>query len=552
MGMLQIVLFILNLITAKNISSHQSWSTLFQNNQRIHATPHITNIIRNGPDNLKANQIKDLEKLNIYVDSENFLVERPDGLNEVYTTDHFKFHYTLDGSYNSVENIDYVISMGNIFENVWNFYIDSLGYLPPAEDQMIGGSNLYDIYLLNLPSGYFGITYTSTAPTDDPACASFIKMRNSYSSSLFSDHTEIENIQVTAVHEFFHAIQFSYNCFEKLWFMEATAVWAEDELYNDINDHYRYMPAWFSNPEKPLNYTSGIHMYGTFIFFQYIDEHLGGPETIRECWERSHENFSYVNDRSYLSIDEALNKQNSSLEDAYSRMRVANRIMSSNINAGIYSYEEADEYPIEKPKIEKYITYNIGDYENYANSELYLLSSHYIELESESPVKITLKNDAGPNSDLSLFSVVKYDNKQRWSVRTNDEINIDPLIGVEYISLIVSATDNNQNNWDYSLSIKDGEREDFSLIIPYPNPGNPKNPINIELQVVEPQNLSIKIFDILGRQVWSTEKSIKEPGVFTIRWAGENQNKKEISSGIYFIIAQGQYSSFTNKVTFLK
>ena len=90
------------------------------------------------------------------------------------------------------------------------------------------------------------------------------------------------------------------------------------------------------------------------------------------------------------------------------------------------------------------------------------------------------------------------------------------------------------------------------MIIPYPNPGNPKNPINIELQVVEPQNLSIKIFNILGMQVWSTEKTIKEPGIFTIRWAGENQNKKEISSGIYFIIAQGQYSSFTNKVTFLK
>ena len=61
--MLQIILFILNLITAKNISSHQSWSTLFQNNQKIHATPHITNIIRNGPDNLKAKQIKELSLL---------------------------------------------------------------------------------------------------------------------------------------------------------------------------------------------------------------------------------------------------------------------------------------------------------------------------------------------------------------------------------------------------------------------------------------------------------------------------------------------------------
>ena len=69
-------------------------------------------------------------------------------------------------------------------------------------------------------------------------------MRNSYSSSQFNSLREIDNIKVTAVHEFFHSIQFDYNCYaldHGLWFMEATAVWSEDELYNGINDLYRYM-----------------------------------------------------------------------------------------------------------------------------------------------------------------------------------------------------------------------------------------------------------------------------------------------------------------------
>ena len=60
-------------------------------------------------------------------------------------------------------------------------------------------------------------------------------------------HTELENIKVTAVHEFFHSIQFSYNCFERLWIMEASAVWSEDQLYNGVNDHYRYLNSWFQN-----------------------------------------------------------------------------------------------------------------------------------------------------------------------------------------------------------------------------------------------------------------------------------------------------------------
>ena len=72
-------------------------------------------------------------------------------------------------------------------------------------------------------------------------------MRNSYSASQFNIHTEIENIKVTAVHEFFHSIQFSYNCFERLWLMEATAVWSEDQLFDNINDLYRYLGSWFSN-----------------------------------------------------------------------------------------------------------------------------------------------------------------------------------------------------------------------------------------------------------------------------------------------------------------
>jgi len=552
MRIFQSFLLFLNIIWAENLTLAESWSTLFETNEKIHATPHITNIVRNSPNNLNINQIKNLENLDIYVENNIFLIERPEGLTETYTTDHFKFHFILGNSYDSVNDIDYVIAMGNVFENVWSFYIDSLGYLPPVEDQMIGGSNLYDIYLLNLPSGYFGITYTSNAQVENPACASFIKMRNSYSSSIFSDHTELENIQVTAVHEFFHAIQFSYNCYEKLWFMEATAVWAEDELYDNINDHYRYMAPWFSNPEKPLNYTSGIHMYGTFIFFQYIDEHLGGPETIKDCWERSNENSTFIADRSYLSIDEALNKKNSSLKDAYNRMRIANRIMSSNINAGIYRYEEAEGYPVEGPEIEESINYHTGDYENYSNSGLYLFSSHYIELDTDSPIVITINNDSGPNSDLSLFTIVKYENKKRWSIRTNNDINIDPIAGIDYISIIISAIGNNQNNWDYSLNIKDGEREDFSFYIPYPNPGSPKNPINIELQVIEPQNLSIKIFNILGKLVWSTEKEVSESGLFSTKWSGKNLNKKDVSNGIYFIHIKGKYSSFTNKVTFLK
>ena len=44
-------------------------------------------------------------------------------------------------------------------------------------------------------------------------------------------HTPLENLEVTAAHELFHAVQFAYDYDEDAWFMEATATWAEDEVY---------------------------------------------------------------------------------------------------------------------------------------------------------------------------------------------------------------------------------------------------------------------------------------------------------------------------------
>ena len=231
-----------------------------------------------------------------------------------------------------------------------------MGFEFPPTDYQDTNSNKYDIYIVNLPTGYFGLTYTSNAAIDDASCSSFIKMRNSYNDPTFGDHTELENIKVTAVHEFFHAIQFGYNCFERLWFMEATAVWSEDELYNDINDMYRYMPSWFSSVEKPID-SEDSHMYGSFIYFQYIDEHLGGRKTIKNCWEESRKNADPNQDISFYSIDRALKQYNSSFKQSFTNMRIANRVMSNDISAGIYRYEEAADYPIKQPAIKNKLTY---------------------------------------------------------------------------------------------------------------------------------------------------------------------------------------------------
>ena len=376
-------------------------------------------------------------------------------------------------------------------------------------------------------------------------------MRNSYDASVFSGLTELENIQVTAVHEFFHALQFGYNCYERLWFMEATAVWSEDELYDQLNDMYRYMPSWFANTDKPLD-SEDTHMYGSFIFFQYIDEHLGGKATINKCWERSRYNANPSQDISFISIDEALRSQNSSFLDAYNRMRIANRILSSDPRAGIYSYKEANEYPVEQPGIKEDIIYNQNDYETIKNPTLKLYTSHYYEMDTNTPVSIVLTNDSGPIPDLSFSAIIKHKDKMKWTVRMGSSINIDPTMDIDYLSLLISAVNNEVQNWDYTLSLRDGYLEDFTFFPPYPNPRTDNDDVHFDIQVINPQLINIEICNTLGQTIWSLKKDFREPEVATIVWNGKNGKGRRVANGVYLIQATGKSNSFLHKVTYMK
>jgi hypothetical protein len=96
---------------------------------------------------------------------------------------------------------------------------------------------------------------------------------------------------VTVAHEFFHAVQFAYDAFEDAWFMEGTAVWMEDEVYDDVNDNYQYFAdSQLRHPEKPLDFgTQGyLGWYGSWIFFRFLEEYIADrpdPSIVRAAWE---------------------------------------------------------------------------------------------------------------------------------------------------------------------------------------------------------------------------------------------------------------------------
>jgi hypothetical protein len=256
---------------------------------------------------------------------------------------------------NNVNGIpDYVETVADVVTNVLDTYA-AAGYRAPEPDGNLGGDDKMDIYLADVGSqGYYGYCNSDeNIPRNGPHDGwAYCVLDNDYSSNQFPTNTPRENLEVTAAHELFHAVQFAYDYYEDAWFMEATATWAEDELYDDVNDNLQYLA------QSPLSLPggsmdrfdySGVQQYGDWIFFRYLTEQfphaVGGlPTIIRNIWERADSAPGGDDDYSVQAISKELTARGTSLRSVFAHFADANRRPGQ-------SYEEgaANDYPVASP-----------------------------------------------------------------------------------------------------------------------------------------------------------------------------------------------------------
>jgi hypothetical protein len=90
----------------------------------------------------------------------------------------------------------------------------------------------------------------------------------------------------------------------------------------------------------------------------------------------------------------------------------------------------------------------------------------------------------------------------------------------------------------------------FNLFQNYPNPFNSSTIITYEIMKAE--NVTLKIYDILGREVRSLVNGLQRPGVYRLIWDGKNNQGKEVTSGIYFYQLKTGNFSETKKLVLIK
>lgn len=544
-----------------------------------HLTHHLLDIAKNGR-NIDYNDKVKLEALGFNFGSRLISrggSERPEsiGLDKFLDSEYFRFHYSTSGPHavdtkdiNNNLRPDYVEEVIKVFDYVADKLHNEMGYTRPPSDGYYsstrdkGGSNHYDIYIRSIPSKYYGYVQPeeysqgngdnerSELRNEKNAFTSYMAIRNNYKKFSLS---ELENIKVTAAHEYFHAIQFGYDGWEKPWLLEASAIWMEEEIYDEINDCYQYMKDWFKYPHKSLD-ESGFHWYGSFIFFEYIEQHMGGSDTIRKIMEASVQSNSKEKDGSHLAINQALKLNNHSFQKALNGMSVANQIMSS-FESKNYSYEEAESYPVDGPNISDIINFQFGRKDTINSSKLSRFGSEYFQVISNDPVLINLTNKSGSLPDLQLNAILKK-NDNSYSIISSPSINIDPS-ELKSIFLSIVSQDTIGGNWDYQLSVENGKSGtninspiEFVLNRPYPNPFN--GSIKFSLYVIKDSKITIDLIGINGRRIIRLFSGELSSGNHNYNWRGIDQNGNQVSSGVYYIKVSGEKTGEWKPITFLK
>lgn len=238
---------------------------------------------------------------------------------------HFKIHYTEDDSYgDAVAGSDgdpdtipqFVLDAASAFETSFQ-RISSMNISTLPGDGSLGGDDRLDVYVFDLPG-----SYGYTAYEDDPSDV-YIVVDNDFThvpGNLDPEGREKGALKVTAAHELFHAFQFqrTSDISNNGWWMEASSVWMEDEVfpevkdylnyigyrYDDVNDNGRWDSGetyydidgtaigdtgrgvrWFDLPEMPLDTYNGFYEYGDVIWAKYLSENFGA-NIMKDIWVR--------------------------------------------------------------------------------------------------------------------------------------------------------------------------------------------------------------------------------------------------------------------------
>ncbi len=487
-----------------------------------------------------------------------------------YDTENFRIHFDITGNnavYQSDVDInphdgvpDYVNRMGEYLESSRLAFVNLHGFDPPPPDDGLGGNDLYDVYVTEIT----GLVVPEFPSDHYPG-------RQAYSSYMFigrdlrnQHHPDdpIPFLKVTCAHEYFHAVQMAYRAFgrdETPWWYELSAVSAEEIVFDGVNELYYYLPDYYLKIDKSLYLTGGSHMYGSWVFAQYLCQNHGF-EFIRRIFEK------------LISLDQSINaisvvfaEANLNFLTEYADFMSWNYFTAANWRPGFF--EEGPDFPLSVPLIRIHDIYPTGmvidpkTIENLGGAHIVFndpgvpKSTLVIHFYGDDNYPLVFAVGSIPDSGFVTFGIYYVPPGESLSVRIPQFHNLDAAL-MTVVWPYQGFTIRDSADFKYSAEIDTIETSisseetmvpaSFRLLGNYPNPFNSATIINFEWNFSS-ENYKFEVVDVTGRKIGEmTGKA--EIGLNALRWRMmENQ-----ACGIYlYKITIGGFER-TGRMLYLK
>lgn len=228
-------------------------------------------------------------------------------------------------------------------KRTWKVEVNKLGYRRPVRDGSRGGNNKLDVYLKDLGTGLYGYCAGERRAAGRTA-SGFCVLDNDYSPAQFpTGVSPVDNLRVTAAHEFFHVVQYAYDYAEDPWMMESTATWMEERVADDVNDSRQYLPySQLYAPYIPLDVFSSTYgfQYGNWIFWEHLTRRFG-KGFVKATWQRAGTLRRDGHDYSIQAL-QALLRRRGGLTEVYARFAGLSTVPGK-------AYPEGRAYPEPQP-----------------------------------------------------------------------------------------------------------------------------------------------------------------------------------------------------------
>lgn len=204
---------------------------------------------------------------------------------------------------------------------------------------------------------------------------------------------------------------------------------------------------------------------------------------------------------------------------------------NTSIGYGLVSSLKAILYPNLEMISDKYFI-------NKIISDSFGIQTNTVEVISESGNKFSVNHKSGIYYQIELPSEISSTNNKIYFTYKNSQNNIirDPKEGfyeLYFDDLINDTTEEIPQS--------------FELLQNYPNPFNHGTIINYSLSNERFQNVQLKVYDILGREITTLVNENKSKGNFSVYF-----DSKKLASGIYFYTLRTSDFSETKKMMLLK